>query len=208
MASPGERLHKLYGLAVWPPRIVALTGMWLLGTLAGLVVAGLAPATVAAHEVALGWTDTDPEVEPIKPWRTFWSSWKQWFLRSQLPLGFAWLTLVPIFFWAHWIGFTNPLAMPVLLLGLLWLITIGWLPPALIGTTDLRKDLVRVTLHLAWRRVGATLGLALILAIVGLAGWLWAPFALPFVVPGLPIILVSRHARRTIESEELRQAAG
>lgn len=207
MSTPGERLHKLYDLAIWPPRIVALTGMWLIGTLAGLVVAGLGPATVAAHAVALGWTDPDPD-EPIRPWRTFWSSWRRWLLRSQLPLGFAWLTLVPIVFWAQWIGLTNPLSLPLVVIGLWWLVTICWLPPALIGTTDLRSDLVRVTLTLAWRRTGATLVLALGLAVVGVAGWLWAPFALPFVVPGLPMVLVSRHARRSIESEQLKQDAG
>ncbi|MFW6600221.1 DUF624 domain-containing protein [Propionibacteriaceae bacterium Y2011] len=206
----GERLHRLYDLAVWPPRVAALSGMWLLGVLAGGILLGLAPATVAAHATALRWHDPEGTGagSAAAVWRTFWVAWRSWLWRSQLPMGFAYLTLVPFAFWLDAVGIQTALGMPLACLAGWWLITIQWLPSALVGATGPRRDLPRITVHLAWRRWPASLGAIILLAVLAVAGWWWVPFALPFVFPGLPAILITRLARRTVELEQQATTAG
>lgn len=85
----GRAAHALGGATDLVLRALVLQGIWLLGTLAGGVVLGWAPATTAAVDAAA----RAGRGEPIR-WRHAARVWKDSFLRSQLTLGLPGLFLL------------------------------------------------------------------------------------------------------------------
>lgn len=85
----GGRFARLYRLLDWPPRLAGLNLLWLAGVLAGGVVAGLSPATVALFALV---RDYQRGRHP-RPWRDFWRHWRAEFARAQLRLGLPLLTV-------------------------------------------------------------------------------------------------------------------
>lgn len=202
--SRTSRLHRLYDLAVWPSRVAWLTLLWWLGVLAGGIVLGLGPATVAVHRVATGWLDH--RAADDAGWYGFWRTWRAWFWRAQPWFWGVVLTGIPFAFWLAMAGPDSPWALPALLLGGWWLVTVCFLPAMLVMAHDPRRDGIRVTLHLAWRRWPTTLLAAVVLGVAVVAAWWWLPAALPFALPGLPAVVATALALRTVRLERLAGA--
>jgi len=200
--AAGNRLHRLYDLAVWPPRVVWLTALWWLGVLAGGVILGLAPATVAIHRVATGWLD-DRAAEDAG-WTGFWRTWRAWLWRSQPWFWGTVLTGAPFAFWLAVADPRSPWSLPAVLLGAWWSMTVWFLPAMLVMANDPRRDGVRVVLHLAWRHWPSTVLTALALALASAAAAWWVPAALPVALPGLPALAATALALRTVRQEHER----
>jgi uncharacterized membrane protein YesL len=54
----------------------------------------------------------------------------------------------------------------------------------------------RATVEVAWRHPVATLGVALLVAVLVVGAWFTTPAALPLLVPSLPVLLATLAARR------------
>ncbi|MBM7621213.1 putative membrane protein YesL [Bacillus tianshenii] len=80
--------NKLYECCEWIMKLAYLNLLWILFTLAGVVVLGIFPATVATFTVARKWVQGESDI-PI--FRTFFHSYKAEFWKSQI-LGF--ITLI------------------------------------------------------------------------------------------------------------------
>src|SRR5699024_9400498 len=85
----GRAAHMLSGGMDLVLRALVLQGIWLLGTLAGGIVLGWAPATMAATDAAA----CAERGEPIR-WRRAAEVWKHTFWRSQITLGLPGLFLL------------------------------------------------------------------------------------------------------------------
>lgn len=88
----------IFGSFDWFIRIVKLNMIWLLTSIAGLLLFTIFPATLAAYEVTNQWAKGNVEV-PI--WKTFWQALKMRFWRAQLVgclLALAFL-IIGIDFW-------------------------------------------------------------------------------------------------------------
>lgn len=168
------RAGPLYRLLDWPLRLGLLTLLWLLGVAAGLVIAGVAPATLAAHQVAVAYLD---EAE-VHPWSRFWSAWRQWLGRGQLVLG---LPLATIWVLAFYLAASRQTvwAIPVSVVVLGYLVTV-WLLPAVAASAGQRsaKDVWLLTLHLTWRRPGIPLAAGAVLVALTIGAWYAVPSAL------------------------------
>lgn len=68
-----------YSFAIWITRLAYLNILWILFTVLGLVVFGLAPATTAMFSITRKWVLGESEVPMFK---TFWETYKKEFLRS------------------------------------------------------------------------------------------------------------------------------
>lgn len=184
------RAAPVYRLLDWPLRLAAVTLLWLLGVAAGLVVAGIAPATLAAHQVMLAYLD-DAEVHP---WSRFWSAWREWLGRGQMVLGLPLATLWVLAFYlavARQTVWVVPLS--VVLLG--YLITL-WLLPAAVVSAGPRpsKDLWLLTIHLTWRRPVLPVAAAGVLVVLAVGASYVVPAALVFgpATAALAAVLVVR----------------
>ncbi|WP_406047318.1 DUF624 domain-containing protein [Kribbella sp. NBC_00889] len=168
------RAGPLYRLLDWPLRLALLTLLWLLGVAAGLVIAGVAPATLAAHQVAVAYLD-DTEVHP---WSRFWSAWRQWLGRGQLMLG---LPLATVFVLAFYLVAARQTvwAVPVSVVVLGYLVTV-WLLPAVAASAGQRpvKEVWLLTMHLTWRRPGLPLAVGATLVVLIACAWYVVPGAL------------------------------
>jgi uncharacterized membrane protein YesL len=139
------RAAPLYRWLDWPLRLALVTLLWCLGVAAGLVLAGLAPATIAAHKVIADYRD-EPEAHP---WKAFWSSWREWLGRGQLVLGVPLATVWVLAFYlvaARQTVWAVPLS--VVLLG--YLVTLWLLAPVLLTAGSRRTT--EPSPRCSWRR--------------------------------------------------------
>ncbi|TDO49167.1 putative membrane protein YesL [Kribbella sp. VKM Ac-2527] len=184
------RAAPLYRVLDWPLRLATVTVLWLLGVVAGLVIAGLAPATLAAHQVMQAYLDD----ADVRRWRLFWSAWRQWLGRGQVVLGPPLATVWVLAFYLTAVRQTVWAApLSVVMLG--YLVTL-WLLPAVVVSVEQRsaKDLWLLTIHLSWRRPIVPLAATAVLVVLAVAAWYAAPAALVFgpATAALTAVLVVR----------------
>ncbi len=184
------RAAPIYRLLDWPLRLAYVTALWLLGVAAGLVIAGVAPATLAAHQLIVDYLD-DPE---IRPWSRFWSAWREWFGRGQLVLGLPLATVWVLAFYLAAVRQTVwALPLSVVMLG--YLVTLWVLPAAAVssGVRSVREHWL-LALHLSWRRPVLPLGCAVALLLLAVGAWYVVPAALVFgpAAAALAAVLVVR----------------
>ncbi|GAA5185285.1 hypothetical protein GCM10023322_28820 [Rugosimonospora acidiphila] len=180
----GGRFARLYRLLDWPLRLLGLNLLWMVGVLAGGVLAGVSPASVALfavlREYLLG--------RPVRPWRDFWGHWRAEFVRAQLRLGVPLLTLwVAAFYLAMARG--TPVAVPVAVLGALYLAALAYLPGVLVHFDLSAAKSWRLAAVAAWRSPLWTVGLGLTVAALLVVMVLVAPIAIPFFLPSVPAVL-------------------
>ncbi|MCM3705598.1 MULTISPECIES: YesL family protein [Cytobacillus] len=77
-------LNKLFSICEWIMKLAYVNLLWLLFTVAGLVVFGFMPATVSLFTIVRKWQMKETDV-PL--WNTFLSTYKREFIKSNL-LGF------------------------------------------------------------------------------------------------------------------------
>lgn len=73
----------LYTIMEWITRLAYLNILWILFSLLGLFIFGLAPATVAVYTLARRWVMGDTD---IKVFSTFWNTYKSEFLKANLNM--------------------------------------------------------------------------------------------------------------------------
>lgn len=183
------RAAPIYRLLDWPLRLAVVTLLWLLGVLAGLVIAGLAPATLAAHVVIGDYLDSE-----VRPWSRFWAAWREWFVRGQLVLGLPLATVWVLGFYLAAVRQTVwALPLSVVLLG--YLVTL-WLLPAAVVSTGVRRfqEHWLLALHLSWRRPALPVVGAVVLLLLAVGAWYVVPAALVFgpAAASLAAVLVVR----------------
>lgn len=192
----GRAVHALVGGMDLVVRALVIQVIWVLGTLAGGVVLGWAPATMAAIDAA-ACAERD---EPIR-WRRAARVWKQTFLRSQITLG------LPGLFVLAATGAALSSALPLaaaIVLGVV--IAVLVMAIAHIPDLDLRYDL----------RATRVLGRAVVLALAQaptslvllavLALWTGIQAAVPGLVPFLgaavPLLIAHHLASRSLDRNE------
>lgn len=177
--------HALTGGMDLVLRALTLQALWLVGTLAGGIVLGWAPATTAANDAAA----CAQRGEPIR-WRRAARVWRASFLRSQLTLGLPGLLVL--------LGLSAVLsgALPLPLVALTWLVLVLLLLAiAHIPELD-RRYALRAT-----RVLGRALLLALaqaptsLLMLAVLALWVGVLAAVPGLAPflGVAVPLLALH---------------
>ncbi|MEU4408478.1 DUF624 domain-containing protein [Streptosporangium sp. NPDC023963] len=187
----GGRFGRLYGWLDWPARLVGLNLLWVLGVLAGLVVGGLGPSTQALYVLERDYLlGRSPRM-----WRDFWSAWRANLVSSQPALGVPLLTVwVLVFYLLAARG--TPVVYGIAVVLFLYLATLMQLP-AVLAHMDLSPTQAwRATVEVAWRHPVATLGVALLVAVLVVGAWFTTPAALPLLVPSLPVLLATLAARR------------
>ena len=192
----GRAAHALSGGMDLVLRALALQGIWLAGTLAGGVVLGWAPATMAATEMA----ERAERGEPIR-WRRAARAWTDTFWRSQITLGLPGLFVLMAV--ATILSGVLPLVLQAVLglAAVLLLITLAHIPEL-----DRRYHLP------ATRVFGRALLLALAQAPTSLvllaALVLWAaivlslPGLLPFLGAAVPLLLSHHLVGRSLDRNE------
>ncbi|MCE7793925.1 DUF624 domain-containing protein [Salipaludibacillus sp. CUR1] len=71
-------------------RLTLINFLWIIFSLAGLVIAGIAPATAAAHAATQRWVKNE-EIEG-KIVKYFWMDYKKYFVKSNMVWGFLLIT--------------------------------------------------------------------------------------------------------------------
>jgi uncharacterized membrane protein YesL len=192
------RHNRWYGWLDWPGRLAALTLLWIAGVLAGAVVVGVAPATLAGHRLIRDWLEhTD-----VRPWAAYWSSWRAWIVRGQLVLGFPLATTWVIAFYTLALRDTVwAIGLAVLLAG--YLITI-WLLPGVASyrTQASIGQIWQVTADLTWRRPLLPVCSGVVLISVLGATWYVAPGVL-VLTPALVLAASGWVVRRQLSSRQL-----
>lgn len=191
------RHARWYGWLDWPGRLAALTLLWLAGVLAGAVVAGVAPATLAAHRLIRDWL----ERTEVQPWAAYWSAWRGWFVRGQLVLGFPLATTWVIAFYTLALRDTVwAFGLAVLLAG--YLITV-WLLPGLASYRPEASvgELWRATVDLTWRRPLLPVGAGILLILLLGTTWYVAPGIL-VLTPALVLAASGLVVRRRLSSRQ------
>ena len=189
------RFGRLYRLLDWPLRLAGLNLLWLAGVLAGGVVAGASPATVALfallREYLLG--------RQPRPWHDFWRHWRAEFVRSQFRLGVPLLTLWVFLFYLLAARGT-PIVAAVAVLGLAYLGALIYLPAVLAHFELPAVPAWRTAALAAWRAPLWTIGLGSALAVLTLAVLVAVPVAIPFFLPSVPATLIMLVALRVFGS--------
>jgi len=190
------RAAPLYRLLDWPLRLAVVTALWLLGVAAGLVVAGVAPATLASQHVLHAYL-SGGEAE-VRAWSRFWSAWRAWFGRGQVVLGLPLATVwVLVFYLAA--SRQTLWAWPLSVVTFGYLVSL-WLLPAVAVTAGPRRarDVWLLTMHLSWRRPVLPLAGTAVLVALALAAWYVVPAALVFwpAGAGLAALLVVRRVNQ------------
>lgn len=108
-------------LCEWIMRLAYVNLLWLLFTLAGMIVFGIAPATAALFSVQVKWSTGDV-TSPI--FRTFWKNYKASFLKANL-LGYflaivGWLLYFNLTFFATHDGVINKIVGLITLTVAIW----------------------------------------------------------------------------------------
>ncbi|MFG1955315.1 YesL family protein [Micromonospora sp. NPDC048830] len=207
MTSPdvpvGGRFARLYRLPDWPPRLAGLNLLWLAGVLAGGVVAGLSPATVALFALL---RDYQRGRQP-RPWRDFWRHWRAEFGRSQVRLGVPVLT-VWVFAFYLLAARRTPLAAAVAVLALGYLAVLAYLPAVLAHFAVPATTAWRIAALTAARAPLRTLGLGATVALLVVAMLVAVPVAVPFFLPSAPAALITLVATRIFDALPAPAAGG
>lgn len=195
------RYGRLYGSLDWVMRLVAINLLWIAGTLAGVVIVGIAPATVAAYwllrEYSLG--------RRPQPWHGFWQQWRAELGQSQRRLGIPLATVIVLVFYLITAANQSGSLFRGLTLGLglllgLYVATLLYLPAVLNHYSIDAVAAWKVTVAAAWRQPLLTIGLVLTSAIVTVVMVFVIPGALPFFALSLPAYLATRAALRGFEN--------
>lgn len=192
----GRAAHALVGATDLVLRALVLQGIWLLGTLAGAVVLGWAPATMAVIDAAA----CAERGEPIR-WRRAARVWKDSFLRSQLTLGLPGLFLLLAASAALSGALPRAAEIGLWLVLVLLLIAMAHIP-------DLERRYRLPATRVLGRAV--VLGLAqaptslVLLAVLAL--WTGIVFALPGLLPFLgaavPLLIIHHLVSRSLDRNE------
>lgn len=182
----GGRFDRVSAFFDWPVRLVAANLLWILGVLAGVVVAGLAPASLAMYsllrEYLLG--------RRPRLWHDFWATWRRAMTSSQLVIGLPMLTVVVVGFYLFASrGTPFVFAMTVVAVG--YLATLLQLPAVAVSLNLPVTDTWKATIAIAWRQPLHTLGAAILIVAMMVGAWFVAPAALPLFFPALPALLAS-----------------
>ena len=177
-------------------RALVLQGIWLLGTLAGGIVLGWAPATTAAVDAAA----CADRGEPIR-WRRAARTWKDSFWRSQVTLGLPGLFLLLAAMPA--VSGALPLVLQILLVLVIVLLLI-----ALAHIPELDRRYALPATRVFGRAV--VLGLAqaptslVLLAVLALwSGVVLAlPGLLPFLGAAVPLLICHHLVGRSLDRNE------
>ncbi|WP_235848515.1 YesL family protein [Litchfieldia alkalitelluris] len=123
-----------YRLSVWISKFAYVNLLWVTFTLVGLVILGFYPATAAMFAVLRKWIMGDTDVPVFK---TFWQSYKQEFVKSNL-LGLI-LTVIGVilifdlkFFQASENLILSSLFIPLLLVTFLFLLVLLYIFPVFV----------------------------------------------------------------------------
>lgn len=198
----GGRFGRLYGFLDWPLRLVGLNLLWILGVLAGLVVGGLAPSTLALYAVVREYVRGGSP----RMWHDFWGHWRAGLASSQVPLGLPILTVWVVAFYLL-LSRQTPFAIVMAVLAAGYLATLLQLP-AVMAHLDLRVPAVwQVALEVAWRRPLATLGMTVLVVALVVLAWFASPAALPLFFPALPALLATLQLRRALPNGWSRPGA-
>lgn len=192
----GGRFGRLYGFLDWPLRVAALNVMWLMGVLAGLVVAGLAPATAALYVVLRDYFEN----RSPRPWGDFWRYWRSGLVSSQPVLGIPLVTSWVVFFYTLATRGT-PLVFGMTVLALGYAATLLLLPAALAHLDLPATQTWKATVVLAWRQPVPTLVTAVTSILAAAVAWFTMPAAIPLFFPALPALLGTLTVRRALSAK-------
>lgn len=188
--------HALSGGMDLVLRALVLQGIWVLGTLAGGIVLGWAPATMATIDAAAG----AERGERIR-WRRAAQVWKSSFLRTQATLGLPGLFLLL----AASAALSGALPVPVEIV--LWLVVVLLLL-AIAHIPDLDRRYQLPATRVLGRAVVLSLAQAptslLMLAVLALwAGVVLAvPGLLPFLGAAVPLLVIHHLVSRSLDRNE------
>ncbi|WP_432969824.1 DUF624 domain-containing protein [Dactylosporangium sp. CA-233914] len=191
--------RRIYRAADWLMIALALQGLWILGTLAGLVVLGYGPASTA---LAACWRSmvhesTESSVQE-GCWRLFWRTWRRELGRSQGVVLVPTLTLWPIVFWALRTR-SLPVAVVVLAIGCGLLLTLVYFPvAAAAGSGRGVVESWRLGVALAWTRPGPTMGIGLGVVALAVVSVTVSSIVWPLFVPSLPVLAAVWSSERTL----------
>ncbi|TDE94232.1 DUF624 domain-containing protein [Occultella glacieicola] len=195
-------LGLVEAVTTWICRLAALNVMWLLQTLAGGVLLGLAPATsVLSQQLRTGLLD---DVQ-VGYYRDSWRRWRQEFWRSQQRYLIPLLTPVVLGFYL-WMLRGQAVAVSIAILLAVYLCWLLHLPAVAARADEAGPDRehgpTRLWL-LALRAFAATPVPFVLAGLVGAAaavlGYLYLPGALVFAVPSVPALAASMAARQVPE---------
>jgi len=183
------RTAAFYRWFDWPLRLALVSLLWILGVVAGAVVAGIAPSTLAVHRVIRSClTSGEAHV-----WSTFWSGWREWLVRGQIALGLPLATVWVLGFYLV-VARQTVIAVPLSLVLLGYLVTL-WLLPAVAVAAESRRttELWLLTIHVVWHRPVLPVAAAIVLIAAGVGAWYVVPAALLFgpATAALGAVLVS-----------------
>ncbi|RKL66937.1 hypothetical protein CR203_14015 [Salipaludibacillus neizhouensis] len=82
--KPGTFMGSLYQLCVWVMRLAYLNILWVLFSIAGLLIFGIGPSTAAMFAVTRKWVMGEKDI-PI--FATFWEASRTEFIKSNVLLG-------------------------------------------------------------------------------------------------------------------------
>ncbi|MFJ5624653.1 YesL family protein [Peribacillus loiseleuriae] len=97
-------MNNIYIVCDWIIRLLYLNLLWVFFTIAGLVIAGIFPATVAMFSILKGWLQ---EGKNERVFKSFWKVYKEEFGRAN-RLGII-VLIISIIFYTDWL-FTNQLS--------------------------------------------------------------------------------------------------
>ncbi|RSD27042.1 YesL family protein [Mesobacillus subterraneus] len=123
--------NRAYAATEWITKFAYLNLLWMAFSLAGLIVLGFFPATIAMFTIIRKWLKGESEI-PI--FRTFWTTWKTEFFRSN---GLGLLVLAVggliafnlVFVKSSGVGFTSVIQIPIYLFMFAAILTIFYLFP-------------------------------------------------------------------------------
>jgi uncharacterized membrane protein YesL len=183
----GGRYARLFRLLDWPIRLAALNLLWVAGVLAGLVIGGLAPATLAASALLGRYLGR----QPVQLWRDFWRRWRAELVRSQLKLGLPILTIWVLVFYTT-LTRHSPIGLALAAICAGYVVTLLYLPGVLTQAEVSARRAWLLTLHVAWKRPLVTIGFGLACLLAAAACVLWLPAVLPFAFPVVPLAVALR----------------
>jgi uncharacterized membrane protein YesL len=187
--------RRLYRLADWLMTALALQGLWIAGTLAGLVLFGVGPASTALAGV---WRSVLRGGTEPGHWRVFWRIWQRELWRSQGVVLVPALTLWPIVFWSMTIH-SLPVTVAVLAIGCGLLLTLVYFPVAAVFRSGLGVvDCWRLGVALAWASPGPTLAIGLGIVVLAIVTVTVSSIVWPLFVPSLPVLAAVWSSERTL----------
>lgn len=115
-----DYMSGYYRYCVTLMKLAYINLLWILFTILGLGILGVAPATVAMLNIIRGWIRGDTE-EPIL--KTFWQTYKKEFVKANM-LGITYI-FVGIILYVDIVYFSNPSSiMTLILYYFFWVVTI------------------------------------------------------------------------------------